>query len=533
MAKGEGKKPAPESEARCRCLAFCVPPGLQVIASLNGGLYTWENPWIPAILPPEPPIRGSIRPSDPSMEPDFVRLIEHSPDAVFRWSFDRGLTYANPAFARLTGYPPEAGLESKDFLRRLVAADAWGPMAEAIERLRRGEGPETLLTRVAHHDGGVVWMDLALAPVEESGGNVVGFDGVGRDISQQLEVADQLRRRTMEQATLLQVQRELLAQLDLNPTLNKIVERALRLLDATTCTIFLVEADGESLRPLASAGEFANELMSQRPKIGQGLTGWVVEHGLPQRVDHSSQDFRPRHVEGTPEEDESLLCAPLEIGGQVAGALLLSGQAGQFSENDLDFLVALAQVASLAIANSQTFDQVQRQATIDNLTGAFNRHFLAQNLRNELARAARLGYSVGLLMVDVDNLKRVNDRHGHLVGDELLKAVVDGLRAVSRETDWVARYGGDEFAVVLPGCPPDQLHAVGEKLRRSVAGRRLRLADGESLGITVSLGGSVFPEVAGDFDTLMAQADANERRAKQADGDRVIVEPRPRPPGAR
>lgn len=467
------------------------------------------------------------------MHPDFARLIEYSADAVFRWSFTGGLIYANAAFERLTGFGSQDGTNTPDFLQRLVVPDARTPLAEALERLRRGEGAETLLTRLAHRDGSVVWMNLALTAVEDGGGNVVGIDGVGRDVSQQLAVADQLRRRTMEQATLLQVQRELLAQLDLKPTLKKIVERGLRLLDATTCTIFLLEADGESLRPLASAGEYATDLMTQRPKIGEGLTGWVVEHGLPQRVDHSSQDPRPRHVTGTPDEDESLLCAPLEIGGQVAGALLLSGQAGQFSENDLDFLVALAQVASLAIANSQTFDQVQRQATIDNLTGAFNRHFLAQNLRNELARAARLGYSVGLLMVDVDNLKRVNDRHGHLVGDELLKAVVDGLRAVSRETDWVARYGGDEFAVVLPGCPPDQLHSVGEKLRQSVAGRRLRLANGETLGITVSLGGSVFPEVAGDLDTLMAQADANERRAKQAEGNRVIVEPLPRAPEAR
>jgi diguanylate cyclase (GGDEF)-like protein/PAS domain S-box-containing protein len=444
------------------------------------------------------------------MQPDYQRLAERSSDAVFRWMFDSGMTYANPGFVQMTGFGQDELAGDIGFLERLVLPEAWGPFQGAMDRLRGGEQVETLVSRLADREGRELSVELSLIPVVDGGGVVIGIDGAGRDVSQQLEVADQLRRRTMEQATLLQVQRELLAQLDLNLTLAKIVERASRLLDATTCTIFLLEADRETLRPLASAGEFADQLMQQRPRVGQGLTGWVVEHGLPQRVDHSAAD------------------PPLEIGGEVAGALLLSGQAGQFSENDLDFLVALAQVASLAIANSQTFDQVQRQATIDNLTGAFNRHFLTQNLRAELARAARLRYSVGLLMVDVDNLKRVNDRYGHLVGDELLKSVVEGLRAVSRETDWIARYGGDEFAVVLPGCPPDQLQAVGEKLRRSVAERRLRLADGESLGITVSLGGSVFPDVARDLDSLLSQADANERRAKQAAGDRVIVEPYPR-----
>jgi diguanylate cyclase (GGDEF)-like protein len=259
------------------------------------------------------------------------------------------------------------------------------------------------------------------------------------------------------------------------------------------------------------------------PRLGQGLTGWVVEHGIPQKVDHTAGDPRVSLVPETPDEDESLMCAPLELGGRVTGALLLSGQPEQYAEADLDFLVALAQVAALAIANSQTFDQVQRQATIDSLTGAFNRAFFTQNLRAELNRAQRLGYSVGLLMVDVDDLKRVNDRYGHLAGDELLKMAVDGLRMATRETDWVARYGGDEFAVVLPGCPPDQLEGVGEKLRRSVAERSIGLADGRRLGITVSMGGSVFPQVAASLEDLIDQADQCELQAKAAQGDRVVI----------
>jgi GAF domain-containing protein len=132
---------------------------------------------------------------------------------------------------------------------------------------------------------------------------VIGLDGVGRDVSQHLSVADQLSRRTMEQATLLRVQRELLAQLDLKPTLDKIVQSAQQLLHATTCTIFQLQADGVSLMPLASAGEFAAELMTQRPRVGDGFTGWVVEHGSA--ADRSlrfgsAPDARPE----TPDDDE-------------------------------------------------------------------------------------------------------------------------------------------------------------------------------------------------------------------------------------
>ena len=464
------------------------------------------------------------------MHPDYSRLAEQSSDGIFRWLFSTGLTYTNPGFVHMTGKKLDDLSGDPDALRRLFELPAHAEFDSTVDRLRRGDAAsETMVIRLA--DGpGPGWIELSLVPVHDATGRVIGVDGVGRDVSQHLAVADQLSRRTMEQATLLRVQRELLAQLDLKLTLDKIVDSAQRLLHATTCTIFQLEADGVSLMPLAAAGEYADELMGQRPRIGQGFTGWVVEHGLPQRIDHSSGDPRPAHVPETPDEDESLLCAPLEIGGQTTGALLLSGEPGQYGDDDLDFLVALAQVASLAIANSQTFDRVQRQATLDNLTGAFNRHFLIQTLRAELTRADRLGGSVGLLMVDVDQLKQVNDDHGHLVGDDLLRAVVDGLRSACRETDWVARYGGDEFAVVLPGCAPEQLPAVGEKLRRSVAERRVRLGDGRSLGVTVSLGGAVFPHVARDMMQLLSLADANERTAKHGGGDRVVVESIPAAP---
>jgi diguanylate cyclase (GGDEF)-like protein len=189
----------------------------------------------------------------------------------------------------------------------------------------------------------------------------------------------------------------------------------------------------------------------------------------------------------------------------------------------LDLLVALAQVVSLTVANTQLFSEVQRLATVDDLTGAFNRNYLNAHLENELNRARRLGYPLGLLIVDVDDLKKVNDRHGHLAGDELLKLVVCVLKESIRETDWVARYGGDEFAVVLPGCSADQLLGIGKKLQSSMAGKLLELPKGRSIELSVSIGGTAYPEDVENVNDLVRVADQAELEAKQAGGNRVVV----------
>jgi diguanylate cyclase (GGDEF)-like protein len=177
----------------------------------------------------------------------------------------------------------------------------------------------------------------------------------------------------------------------------------------------------------------------------------------------------------------------------------------------------------MAITNSRLFSEVQRLAMVDDLTGVFNRNFFNSNVGIELGRTQRLGYPIGLLIVDLDELKQVNDKFGHLAGDEALQKVAKALKESLREADWVARVGGDEFAVVLPGCPSDRLAVIGEKLRNAIRGIHIGPSEQDQIRLTVSIGGASHRDLSGDPDVLVRVADEAEREAKRLGGDRVIV----------
>ena len=456
--------------------------------------------------------------------PDYERLSKYSSDACFRLIFGQGLTHVNDGFLQMTGYSEEEVLRRPKIFNQLIQPSGLEEFLSTEERLREG-GEETasLVTRMADKEGRTLWVEMFLIVAMDETGQVIGMDGHARDVSQHLQLADLLRRRTREQTVLLQVQRELLAQLELPQSLELIVEKARALLNASECTLYLLESDDATLTPAASSGQYAEQMMDRQLMVGEGLTGWVLEHGLPQRVDQSLADPRTMQVNGVPVDDKSLLCAPLHISDRISGALLLGGAPRQFNDDDLDLLVALAQVVSLAVANTQLFSEVQRLATVDDLTGAYNRNYLNAHLENELNRARRLEYPLGLLIVDVDDLKKANDRYGHLAGDELLKLVVCVLTQSIRETDWVARYGGDEFAVVLPGCSADQLVGTAKKLQSSMSGTILELPKGQSIELSVSIGGAAYPENVDNVDDLVREADEAELEAKQAGGNRVVV----------
>jgi diguanylate cyclase (GGDEF)-like protein len=199
--------------------------------------------------------------------------------------------------------------------------------------------------------------------------------------------------------------------------------------------------------------------------------------------------------------------------GQVLGELRLYGTRPRSAARRRD-LVRLAAAGARALAAAQTHAGVLRRAELDPLTGLANRGRMWEMLEYEVTRAERYGRVLSFVMFDIDGLKRVNDGHGHLAGDEALVGAARLMRERSRASDTAARFGGDEFALVLPETPLAGALAVAEKIRASV----------EELGaVTISAGVASAPDDGRTAARLLGTADARLYAAKAAGGNRVSV----------
>jgi diguanylate cyclase (GGDEF)-like protein len=224
-------------------------------------------------------------------------------------------------------------------------------------------------------------------------------------------------------------------------------------------------------------------------------------------------------------EDARYLTVAMRASGVAVGALhLIRAHGAPLTDDDRKLADLVAAEAAAAIHNARLYEQTQRLATTDALTNLSNHRFFRDALALEIARASRLGYALGLLMIDIDNFKRVNDTFGHPVGDDVLRNIAQVLRTNLRQTDLAARYGGEEFAIVLPGLGPRGVRAVGEKLRRAVKDLQPLVADGSPpFQISISVGGVSASHPGLNTVDLIRVADSALYAAKRRGRDTVCV----------
>ena len=212
-------------------------------------------------------------------------------------------------------------------------------------------------------------------------------------------------------------------------------------------------------------------------------------------------------------------------GGQprVLGFLSIARTGPEFEGGERDLFTYLAAQASVSLDNARLHETVQAQARTDGLTGLANRRHFDAALEAETGRSHRFGSDVGLVMMDLDGFKPINDVHGHQQGDRVLREVAALLKGMTRDVDELARYGGDEIAIILPETDTAGAELLAERIRAAIELLEIeRTSGGAPLKLTASFGAASLPETARDRDTLVAAADAALYRAKRAGGNRVM-----------
>ena len=225
-----------------------------------------------------------------------------------------------------------------------------------------------------------------------------------------------------------------------------------------------------------------------------------------------------RFVAGEPEKGKEQSEWSLRAGREHLGTLILHGD--HFGEEELEMVALLCGHAAVALDNARLHRIVERQALVDGLTGLANRRRSEAALDEEIVRASRLGDELTLVILDIDHFKEVNDRYGHAAGDVVLKELALLLNQSLREIDTAGRWGGEEFALVLPGTDTAGGARLCERIRQTLAKRQIPIENGIAVSITASFGVAGFQR-AGTRERLLTAADEALYRAKRAGRNRV------------
>ncbi|MDT7602477.1 MAG: hypothetical protein QOF61_474 [Acidobacteriota bacterium] len=305
--------------------------------------------------------------------------------------------------------------------------------------------------------------------------------------------------------------------LNLQDTVTLVSNKLRAIVPFDTCIIYLVDERSGKALAVHAAGDHAEVFARRRVTVGEGITGWVIANAR-------SMCNTPPELDlvGIPEEVtaniKGVLISPLLRENGAFGAITLySLTRATYTTEHVRLLESVSQHASVALKNALTFEKTKESALTDPLTELPNARAFHLALEQRLAECQRLNReSVSVLCMDLDDFKRINDAHGHGLGDRLLASVAGVIKKQLRQMDILARYAGDEFVAIMPMASTDVAAMVAERIRSSVESHVFPVRPGKTAQISISIGIACFPNDGETSEELLSSAGHNMQQEKHA-----------------
>lgn len=439
------------------------------------------------------------------------QAVEASGEAIFMTDPEGFFTYINPQFTALYGYTPEGivGTKTPCILRSDQQSNE--EYDHYWQRLHDKNVVQVNFNNKTK-SGDDLHVEGSTNPILDEDRELLGFLGIRRDVTEEHQAEQTLQRRLRDLTFLNQLAEEGVKTVDEDLLIQNATQLVGKIFNPDYFGIMLIDEEEEHLYLHSSYVAYGGKRDVNIP-LGEGITGHVAKSGEAWYVPDVSKE--PAYISAELDM-RSELCVPLNTGDRVIGVINMeSGRVEAFDEADLNLLTTFADQLAIAMERARLFKRAEQLAITDELTGLFNRRHFFDLAKTEFARATRYQHPLGVMMLDVDHFKRVNDTYGHAVGDAVLKKIAHRLKESCRKVDVLARYGGEEFSLLLPETNLSATLEAAERLRACIADQAIETSDG-SLSVTISLGVTALSKHIEDLSSFINQADQALLLAKSA-----------------